>query len=53
MFYRIIQNRKQLITPKNIKVYLLVSLKNSLINALTEKTATHLTIMKLFPLPSD
>ena len=28
------KNRKQLITPKNIKVYLLVSLKNSLINAL-------------------
>ena len=35
VFTGLYKNRKQLITPKNIKVYLLVSLKNSLINALT------------------
>ena len=34
VFTGLYKNRKQLITPKNIKVYLLVSLKNSLINAL-------------------
>ncbi len=34
VFTGLYKNRKQLVTPKNIKVYLLVSLKNSLINAL-------------------
>lgn len=34
VFTGLYKNRKQLVTPKNIKVYLLVSLKNSLVNAL-------------------
>lgn len=34
VFTGLYKNRKQLITPQNVKVYLLVSMKNSLINAL-------------------
>lgn len=34
VFTGLYKNRKQLITPRNIKVYLLVSMKNSLVNAL-------------------
>ncbi|MBC8601754.1 sigma-70 family RNA polymerase sigma factor [Parabacteroides acidifaciens] len=34
VFTGLYKNRKQLITPRNIKVYLLISIKNSLVNAL-------------------
>ncbi len=34
VFTGLYKNRKQLVTPKNIKVYLLISLKNNLLNAL-------------------
>ena len=37
VFTGLYKNRKQLVTPKSIKVYLLVSLKNSLINALYQE----------------
>ena len=42
VFTGLYKNRKQLITPKNIKVYLLVSLKNSLINALYRERPLHI-----------
>lgn len=37
VFTGLYKNRKQLVSPKNIKVYLLISLKNNLLNALYKK----------------